>query len=728
MSVRFLSLGLVAAAALLYLAESLDLAARTPDAEPGSAPAGDVTLFWEAEAATRVVAPFTTALDAQASEGGHLELVAGSRDGAALYEVEVDEPGRYTLWARTRWVNACRDMVRISVNGQHHSILGNDSLYGEWHWVRGRSYPFNAGTNTITVRDTGPFEAHFLPVQIDRFLLTNQDEDEARAFAERQLQGSGGPLLSDDFAGDWRRRWTRVEGRWERRDPLALVFVAQATPGRGLLLAGAPSWSDYSVKAAERVAGRGALGVVLGYREDGDHVLARLRRDGAATHVELVAVAAGQESMLAAAPLTLEPGTWVRLRAEAVGEVLQVVLNERVVLQADGVRAVGRVGLYSDDLPGAAFDDVEVRAIYALSGATPLGRASAAAAVAHNPFDDPAEIDAWEPRGGEPVIARGMLRSRSPEPAVLLHKRPLQGPFDLEVQARVPPGRWIAVHLSGKDGDRSVRVDREADTLRVRSGDPAVPEVRIDAPSDLLLTLRLVRSTSGLSVSIGDATVLELPARPPGEGRVALEVPRGTAVASFRVLQVPRYEYSPWVAPVGWTVDRGRVEMGHMFLGAHDASGESILWNDTAFECRDALYEAALLLRGDAAPGAHIDLITCNQGSDTVNGTTLRFEFDDEPRLWSSDRERKLKVSLERGGSFLGSGSFVTETHYSGFVVLPVLFRSVGGETQIYVNQVLVGRVPGPPEAERGRFGVRFATADPEARHSMGLALFRVFQ
>ncbi len=692
----------------------------------------DLTLFWEAEAAQQVAAPFWSRNDPQASEGRYVEIFPGPGEGELRYEVQIEKAGKYHLWARTKWLHACRDMLQISINGTHHSILGNDSLYGTWHWVRGSTYTLHRGINTISVRDS-PYADNSQSVKLDRFLFTNLREDDTYALVRGPLRKPAGPLVSDDFSGRWQEHWSPLGGHWERRAQASLMYLEQTTPERTFLLTRAPETAGYALEAALRTADHGMLGLVFAYRDDRHYSIACLTQKRGGPVLQLLRISDGFESILAEEPVPSRPGAWARLRVEVLGAAVEVFLNEmKSVSLSRGVVARGRAGLFSDDLAKAGFDDVKLLSIDAFSDSSFLGRQELPIAVIAHVFASPTELQLWQIERGRWSIQKGLLRSRAAGTPLILHRRILWGPFDLDIETRMAPGQALSLHLFTPDVEYTFTVECLVGVLRTSAAADGQVLRTSSLPSlpDATLSFHLARNRTGFSLQVNGVLALEIAAAPaPGAVQLGIEAAAGSAsISSFRVHQTPHYSYNPWDAPVGWEPGRGSIEMGHAFLSAGKANEPSVLWNSNNFSCSHAFYESVLIIRGDAAPGAYVDLILCNQGTDSVNGTALRFELSDRPRLFRSNQHRRAHLSLRRNGRVLADRSGVLPTHVSGFVPAVIRIWSANGVTHVYAHNTEVLRAATPIEADAGRVGLRLAPQPSDSRGVLGMALFRVFQ
>jgi hypothetical protein len=104
----------------------------------------------EAENTDYVIAPLYIERNEEAS-GGKVVVCKGiheSNSGIAQYKISVKKEGKYYFWGRCYWKNACSNQFRIQHSNTRYRI-GNDPVYGRWHWVKGPSIDFRQGVNKV---------------------------------------------------------------------------------------------------------------------------------------------------------------------------------------------------------------------------------------------------------------------------------------------------------------------------------------------------------------------------------------------------------------------------------------------------------------------------------------------------------------------------------------------------------------------------------------------------
>jgi len=101
-----------------------------------------------------------------------VEEMAPSDDGNVTFKIYVPQTGRYRLWARAWWYDACGNSFFVFVDDLDiaNPPYVTDSTYSKWHWVRGRRYNLTKGYHLIR------FQNREDGAKLDQFLLTTAPE------------------------------------------------------------------------------------------------------------------------------------------------------------------------------------------------------------------------------------------------------------------------------------------------------------------------------------------------------------------------------------------------------------------------------------------------------------------------------------------------------------------------------------------------------------------------
>jgi len=138
------------------------------------------TLCFEAEATTDLGPPMekisVKGRDASDVSGAaYLAIKQGAGDppganGSAAIKFDVKDAGRYYLWCRVWWLDACGNSLGIHINDAAPFSFGQDRTFKSWHWVQAPKrldqLKLSKGIKTLTIshREDG--------VRIDQILLT----------------------------------------------------------------------------------------------------------------------------------------------------------------------------------------------------------------------------------------------------------------------------------------------------------------------------------------------------------------------------------------------------------------------------------------------------------------------------------------------------------------------------------------------------------------------------
>jgi len=709
--------GFAACAALLPLAFSAELRNDTPVR----------VASWEAEEVVTLRAPFERVADPQASGSGFVALYPGPGEGVLHYEFEVEEAGSYTLWARVRWENSCRNSVMLSFNGESPSLFGNDSHYQQWHWVSGGPYALRRGRNQLTVRDFYPFEDHVMPLGIDRFVVGKGIDAAALGGNEAQRRG----VRLGRFFPDWERDWIRLSGRWQAETTRSASHLRQTSEETAMVLLRDRDWRRYAIEAALRTGRAGTLGLVYDHAGAGDYALARVVVPRSV--VQLVRVRAGEERVLAEQPIALAESAWLRLGVERGASSTNLLVDGTRVLELRA-RAprdasaqppdakVGRgVGLYSEGTAEAVFDDLRVRALDAERPADDGARPPVV--VAQYRFDSPPSASEWYGSAG--WGASGGPAAGSSPPPPLVHREPVIGAFQIEAELRLAPRSVLALWFGEPAGELAVYVDTRAPGTKVILAEGDRPLGGVHLPARRALRLLVDRSEDRAVVSVDGRAAIET-ARERRPERIAVHPQQGrAALGSLHVRARPSYAFDPWAPPVGWAAARGRVAVGHQFLSGSAPDGDALLWHRRPFSCRAQRTDAVLAVRGDAAPGAHVDLIVCGDGGAETSGLILRAELAGESTPFAE--QRAVHLLLRSRGRVLARDTVRRPVHETGFVPVELTLQLHDGVASVREGGKLLFRVAWAPPREQGRLGLRFDAKRPQSHDQLALGRLRVF-
>ncbi|HUS80720.1 MAG TPA: LamG-like jellyroll fold domain-containing protein [Armatimonadota bacterium] len=119
----------------------------------------------EAEDAARIEPPFVRIEEPEASGGACLGALrpadfspapvpAGSNDaGAAVFEFDLQQPGRYRLSTRVWWIDTGGNSLWARMDGGEDLLVGNDENLMAWQWITGPAWELAAGHHTLRIGD-----------------------------------------------------------------------------------------------------------------------------------------------------------------------------------------------------------------------------------------------------------------------------------------------------------------------------------------------------------------------------------------------------------------------------------------------------------------------------------------------------------------------------------------------------------------------------------------------
>jgi len=362
-------LALCIAAALLCGAVGCDRGLEPLKAPEAAAPAPPLpagTIVLNAGDASEVTAPFNLLKDTPAPGAQALSLPEGAgTKGGATFALAAPAEGTYYGWAQVRWDDSCGNSLALRAGDGPEFTVGQDHVFGPWHWVPAGKHELAAGEHKLTIagREDG--------VALAQLLFTTD-----KAFRPTAAIGPAGALpgirrFADDFyrsPGHGMEGWDMVVGQWDiafsldpNRIPNQYSLVGCSYEEETVALIRGPPWRGARLSFSARPAVVSTFGAVLDRRDGGKRQL------HVAFHVtdDACRLEASGPGLRAEADVTglVRPDQWHRIEIERWAWVLRVAVDGRVVLYRYGLPASGgRLGLFV--APGeVAFDDVNVEEI-----------------------------------------------------------------------------------------------------------------------------------------------------------------------------------------------------------------------------------------------------------------------------------------------------------------------------------------------------------------------------
>jgi hypothetical protein len=312
----------------------------------------------------RVVAPATPSSHAAGIPQG---AASAGGTGRAALPFSAPASGMYSLWLRCRWMDSCGNSLSVSLDDSSPQTVGQDGVYGVWHWIRAGQIDLPSGDHRLTLaeREDG--------IEVDQALLTTdagftpsgpiadgRQSRDIRRFADAfdRSPGHGSPDWTFE-KGDWRISFSLDPNRIPHQ------YSLEVTPGSGetaeAVLRGAP-WTGLRVECSVMAAPNTELGIAF---RNGDGSPC----DDATVVVPPNAGEArigGMEVDTATAVLpadTLRPNQWHRLVVERWAWICRVRLDDVPVLERTDLAATPLIPCLTARAGTAVFDDVRITEI-----------------------------------------------------------------------------------------------------------------------------------------------------------------------------------------------------------------------------------------------------------------------------------------------------------------------------------------------------------------------------
>ena len=294
---------------------------------------------------------------------------ANEAGGSATYRFYIPADGTYTLWSYCLWGGVCTNAVYAQIDESRRFILGNDPVYGKWHWVRSLESSLSRGTHELTLSN------HSDGISIQRMLLLSDRLDRP----DRQVHASY-DLFYDGFdgcdGGNY-ATWQLDTKRWQLHQPLGKEDLAhRILQGRAddpetsvrptFAVVGENNWSDYSIHVRTQALQAGRVGICFNWQGPDDYTVVQWRpiqsSETAVTRVEFVQVTAGQANHLGAFDASLAIGRWQEIGLLSGNQELIVLVDGSVTGRLPFHGALrGKIGLLVADGGRAWFDELHVR-------------------------------------------------------------------------------------------------------------------------------------------------------------------------------------------------------------------------------------------------------------------------------------------------------------------------------------------------------------------------------
>ena len=317
-----------------------------------------------------VAAPFILRENAAAVGGIALVLPKGTRTdehkGKARLTLNSQTAGSYNAWARGLWRDTCSNSFSLKSGEAPEQVVGNDDVFGVWHWVPAGKHNLIAGKNTITIteREDG--------IEIDQVLFTRDPGFQPTGPVSPIGCARGIRRFADTFnrsPDHGNDGWDMLSGDWHiafsfdpNRIPNQYALEGKPTQGEAMALVQGAPWYGCRLSFSFSPSQDGKYGAVLDRSLDGKSALLAAFEISKG-HASLSVEGAGSAS----APLDISAwmrlNQWHRVVIERWAWVLRISVDDRPVLtRVDLAPRAGKVGFFVS-AGSAAFDDLELEEI-----------------------------------------------------------------------------------------------------------------------------------------------------------------------------------------------------------------------------------------------------------------------------------------------------------------------------------------------------------------------------
>lgn len=316
-----------------------------------------------------VTAPLVVREDASAVGGVALVLPAGAKSkdkkGNAVLNLTVPKDGTWQAWARVRWKDSCANSMSLKVAGGDERMIGEDNLFGCWHWVDAGKHKLTAGKTTVSLIEREENTA------LDQLLFTTESAYLPIGAISPAGEARGVRRFADDFSrspGHGMEGWELLSGDWKinfsfdpNRIPNQYALVcdppAQGKPAVALLK-GLP-WYGCRVSFTFFPEQAGQYGLMLDRRaEDSLKVVFDVAENKGAILLNGPGISESVESKAA-----VRLKQWHKVVIERWAWVTHVFIDGVLMLKNyNATPRAGQLGFFVDS-GTAVFDDLEVEEI-----------------------------------------------------------------------------------------------------------------------------------------------------------------------------------------------------------------------------------------------------------------------------------------------------------------------------------------------------------------------------
>jgi len=326
----------------------------------------DGTLVVSLADGAEVTAPYVLRESTLAVGGMSLILPKGARShsltGRANLVVKATA-GEYQLWARTLWRDSCSNSAAVEVGKAPEMVIGNDSVYGSWHWVPVGKCSLAEGDNKVVIKERED------GTEIDQLLFTRDVAYMPTGPISPAGELRGIRQFGDDFTrspGHGMEAWDLISGKWDisfsfdpNRIPNQYALLGKPENGTAQAFVKGPAWYGCRVVFSVFPQEAAKFGVIVDRKSDGSDARATLDVATAGARAECGTKSEHQADM----GKRLRIGQWHRVEVERWAWTLRVRIDGKdVCVRHDLPPVAGAAGLFVES-GQVYFDDLRIEEI-----------------------------------------------------------------------------------------------------------------------------------------------------------------------------------------------------------------------------------------------------------------------------------------------------------------------------------------------------------------------------
>lgn len=289
--------------------------------------------------------------------------------GSATYKFFIPDDNEYYLWFYCKWHDECTNAVYARIDDSEKTIVGNDPVYDQWHWVRGFPTCLQKGTHTLILANHSD-NVEFQKVVLMNSKSTGPDSSEI-TFSDIFYDGFDG-CDEGNFSS-----WQVVKGLWQVMDPKSQSCAADnALKGiskeEAMIVFFDETWQNYSldmeIKTEIFERGESEIGVCFGLQDrDNYYMLSFIPKDNQSmVTATLTRQSSGTTETIKSFDLSWPQQDWCRLQIRENSGVIEFKLGDQNVKMAQLYRDMpvhGGIGFYLKGNVVVYFDNIHVRRV-----------------------------------------------------------------------------------------------------------------------------------------------------------------------------------------------------------------------------------------------------------------------------------------------------------------------------------------------------------------------------